>query len=118
MRFLTVLAMMLALACGNARAQQVVTPTTAPNTQGITSTAVTCGTTSTPFGVTAIYYLHIHIPNGAPTVWFAWNSNTATTSPPSEDWTGANGPIDITWGGGTGSCIVASGTQVITVITK
>lgn len=89
--------------------------TTAPLTSGITATSVTCGTTSTalPTGIT---YLHINVPpTVTQSVCFAWNGNTATMTPPSECY---SPPVDLTWGGGTGSCIVASGSANITVITK
>lgn len=83
-----------------------------PNPGGMTWTTVTCGTSSTPFGVAGGSYLVVKIPATGSTVWFGWGTNAATTATPSEDF--AAGSL-IQWGGGTGSCIVASGTQSITV---
>ncbi len=105
---------------------QVFTPTnpgiitgttaTAPSTVGTTFTSVTCGSTSTSFGVTGTSYLAINIPiTATQNVYFAWNGATATVSPPSE---GFAPGTTVAWGGGTGSCIVASGTQAVTVVTK
>ena len=88
----------------------------APNTIGIVSTSVTCSTSSTPFGVSGPMYLHVNIPpNVTQQVCFAWNATAATLSPPSECYTP---PTDLTFQGGTGTCIVASGSALITVITK
>jgi hypothetical protein len=59
--------------------------------------------------------LSIQVPPGGSTVWFAYGTASATTAPPSQ---GVAAGTTITWGGGTGSCIVATGTQAITVETK
>ena len=99
-----------------AQGANVVTPVTAPNAMDITATAVTCGATSTAFGVTGSYYLKIQVPPTATqTVWFGWGTTAATTSTPSEGYTAGT---DVAWGGGTGSCIVATGSQSITVLTR
>ncbi len=108
----------LAAVCGaiSARAQQVFEFPNAPNANSITSTAVTCGTTSTPFGVTGNTYLGAFIPPTGQNVGFASGPNaTATMTPPSVVL--VPGAI-ASWAGGTAACIVASGTQVITVETK
>jgi hypothetical protein len=116
MRFVRWLAALWLLLPAVAQAQpaplSVVIP---PGTVGVTATSVTCGTSSTPFGVTGTTYLSVTIPPGAGNVWFAWNGSTATTAPPSQAFTGGT---TITWGGGTGTCIVSTGTQAITVITR
>ncbi len=84
-----------------------------PSNVGLNFVKVTCGTTTTAFGVTGASYLTVQIPPTAmQTVWFAWNGTAATTAPPSQ---GYSATTNVTWGGGTGSCIVASGTQDITV---
>ena len=86
---------------------------TAPKNDVMTWTSVNCSTTSTPFGVAGRAYLTVQVPAG--TVCFGWDSNAATLLPPSQCYT--SGTV-ISWGGGTGSCIVASGTQAISVGTK
>lgn len=88
----------------------------APSANSVTATAVTCATTSTALGVTGTSYVSILIPPTATqNVCFAWNAATATTSPPSQCF----GPgTAVSWGGGTGACIVATGSQAITVETK
>lgn len=88
----------------------------APNANTVTAATVTCGTSSTPLGVTGNTYLSIQVPSGAQTTCFAWGPNAvATMSPPSECF-GANTLFN--WGGGTGACIVAASTQAIVVETK
>jgi hypothetical protein len=88
----------------------------APNPATVTWTAVTCGTSSTPFGITGASYLSVHMPPGAVNTGFGWGSSPATMAAPSQVY--AAGSPDIKWHGGTGSCIVATGTQVITVGTR
>jgi hypothetical protein len=90
----------------------------APNNIGTTWISVTCGTTSTPFGISAGQYLSVQVPpTSTQNVFIAWGgvgatpttaTTTATTQQYAPGWTA-------TWGGGMGSCIVASGTQAITV---
>lgn len=109
-------ALLLSLLASPSFAQAPSVVTTPPNNYGATATAVTCGTSSTSFGVSGRNYLSVNVPIGAGTVWFAWGPGaTATTAPPSQSY---NGGTTIQWGGGTGACIVASGTQAITVLTK
>lgn len=85
----------------------------APNTVNLQWTTVHCGSTSTPFGVTGNLYLTIQVPPAAVNVGFAWGVGaTATMLPPSQVY-GAQ--TNITWSGGTGACIVATGTQDISV---
>jgi hypothetical protein len=97
---------------------QTTSQTTAPNTGGMTHISVTCGTTSTAFGVAGSQYLTVQVPTtAAAPVFFGWGGTqamptTATTTTASQSY--AAGSL-ITWGGGTGSCIVAFGTQAITV---
>lgn len=87
--------------------------TTAPNTALTTWVAINCGTVSTPFGVTGTTYLHVQIPNTVvQNIGFGWNGTPATLTPPSEVF---GGNVDFDFAGGTGSCIVASGTASITV---
>lgn len=89
----------------------------APNANNVTGTTVTCANTSTAFGVSGSAYLSILVPPTATqNVCFAWGpSAAATTAPPSECF--AAGSL-FNWGGGTGACIVATGTQTITVETR
>ncbi len=88
----------------------------APSASAVTATSVTCGSTSTALGVTGVSYLSVLIPPAASqNVCFAWGAGTATTSPPSQCF--APG-VAVSWGGGTGACIVASGSQAITVESK
>jgi hypothetical protein len=106
------LALFLLLACP-AFGQQII-KTTAPDNSGVAWSSVTCAATSTPLAVYGKYYLTIQVPLGASqNVCFAWGASaTATTSPPSQCYeAGAN----ISWGGGTGACIVGSSTQAISV---
>ncbi len=109
----------LAVGCGgiSARAQSTFQFPNAPNANSVTPTTVTCGTTSTAFGVTGNTYLGVLIPpTASQNVGFAWGANaTATLNPPSEVFSAGS---MISWAGGTGACIVASGTQTITVETK
>ena len=58
---------------------------------GIVLTTVTCGTTSTAFGVTGASYLAIQVPPGAGTVCFAPGSTAATLSPPFKCYGGGTG---------------------------
>lgn len=87
----------------------------APNTNQITETAVTCGATSTPFGVTGAAYLAVQTPIGGVTVCFGVGTNAATLNPPSKCYPGGT---DFQFAGGTGTCIVAASTQAISVWTK
>jgi hypothetical protein len=87
----------------------------APNTLGTTPTSVTCGSSSTPLGVTGNSYISIQIPPGGQNVCFALKSTAATLNPPSQCF---GGGTTFGWGGGTLTCIVASGSQAITVETK
>jgi hypothetical protein len=92
-----------------------------PSANSMTFVAVSCGTTSTPFGQASRDYLTVNIP---PTVtqtavWFSWGinagtgqPNAATVGPPSQAFVPGQ---TLAWAGGTGSCIVASGTATITV---
>ena len=100
-----------------AHAQPIFEFNGAPNANTVTATTVTCGTSSTAFGVTGNTYLSVLVPPTATqNVGFAWGpSATATTGPPSQLF-GAGSAVS--WGGGTGACIVATGTQTITVETK
>ncbi len=92
-----------------------------PHDGGMTWTTVTCASTSTNFGVDGGQYLTVQVPPTATqTVWFGWGGSiasptAATTTTPSQGYAAGT---NIVWGGGTGSCIVASGTQVISVGTK
>lgn len=92
------------------------TVSTTPSASAVTPTTVTCGTTSTAFGVTGTSYLSVWVPPAdTANVCFGWGSNAATTSAPSQCF----GPgTAVSWGGGTGACIVATGTQPIVVETK
>lgn len=100
---------------------QNINQVTAPQAGGLTWTQVTCGSTTTPFGVAAGQYLTVQVPPSATqTVWFGWGGTAAltpaaTTATPSQ---GYGAGTNISWGGGTGTCIVASGSQVISVGTK
>ena len=95
-----------------------VTKTTAPNPGGMTWISVTCGSTSTPFGIGAGEYMTVQIPlTASQSVFFGWGGSVAsptiaTAAPPSQSYSAGT---TITWGGGTGSCIVASGSQTISV---
>lgn len=109
--------LVLLLPIAAARADGGFNFSNAPNANNLTGTAVTCGATSTALGVTGNSYLSISIPPGpaTQTVCFAWGpSATATMSPPSECFT--QGAL-FSFAGGTGACIVASGSQAITVET-
>lgn len=111
---------LLALMIGSALAQNI-NQTVPPHDGGMTWTTVTCRSTSTNFGVGGGQYLTVQVPPTATqTVWFAWGGTvasptTATTTTPSQGYAAGT---NIAWGGGTGSCIVASGTQDISVGTK
>lgn len=100
---------------GSATAQPV---TTAPNANVISWATVTCGATSTPFGVTGNQYLTVNIPPDATAtkVCFQYGPNAvATLLPPSQCFPPAT---TFTFGGGTGACIVSTGTQAVTVGTR
>jgi hypothetical protein len=84
----------------------------APNTINLTWKTLNCGATSTPFGAVGLVYLTIQIPSGGQSVGFGWNAAAATMASPSQVFQAGT---TIVWGGGTGSCIVASGTQPITI---
>lgn len=116
MKFLLALLLLLLPAAAGAQSSSFFTFTAAPNASQVTSSTVTCAATSTPLGVTANQYLSIALPPSGATVCFAWGANaTATTAPPSQCFTA--GTV-LAWGGGTGACIVATGTQAITVGVK
>lgn len=87
----------------------------APSAGNVTSTAVTCAATSTALGVTGASYLSVLIPLSGQNVCFGWGNAAATLSPPSQCF--SPGTL-VAWGGGTGSCIVASSTQAVTVNTR
>lgn len=110
---------MLALLPLAAHAQQqvnVVNNVVAPAAGYVTQTAVTCGATSTPLGVTGTTYLSVWIaPSASQTVCFGWGATAATMSPPSQCFAAGT---QISWSGGTGSCIVASGSQAVVVTTR
>ena len=91
--------------------------TNPPSASGVTFSTVTCATTSTAFVVRGGSYLSVQVPpSAAGTVWFAWGeAATATLAPPSQ---GFLGGATLNWSGGTGACIVASGTQAISVGTR
>lgn len=79
-------------------------------------TSVTCAATSTSFGLPTPgpIYLSVQVPPSAmQNVCFGWGQNAATLNPPSQCY-GAGTVIEFQKGG-TGSCIVSSGTQAITV---
>ena len=84
----------------------------APNATQLSIASVTCGTSSTPFNVTGVSYLAVQIPSGGATVWFAPSGTAATTAAPSKGWVGGT---DFQLSGGSLNCIVASGSQVISV---
>jgi hypothetical protein len=108
------LLLILLLLPGIARAQYF-NGTGAPSANGVNAATVTCGSSSTPFTVTGNNYLSIQTPIGGSQVCFAWGpSATATTSPPSQCYAAGT---NIAWGGGTGACIVATGSQAISVAT-
>lgn len=113
-------ALLLVFAVSQARAQNIM-QTVPPQGGGLTWTTVTCGATSTVFGVGGGQYLTVQVPpNATQTVWFGWGGSiasptAATTTTPSQGYAAGT---NIAWGGGTGSCIVAAGTQVISVGTK
>lgn len=91
-----------------------VTAAPAPSTTGTTTTNVTCGTSSTAFGVTGTTYLSVSVDsNATQAVCFGWGADPAVTTRQC-----FSGPAILSWGGGTGSCRVASGTQVVSVVTK
>lgn len=100
---------------------QNINQVTPPHTGGITWTSVTCGSTTTAFGVAGGQYLTVQVPPSATqTVWFGFGGTAAsptaaTTTTPSQGYAAGT---NIAWGGGTGSCIVVSGSQVISVGTK
>jgi hypothetical protein len=55
------------------------------NPGGMTWVSVTCGTTSTPLGVSASQYLVVQVPSTASqVVFFGWGSAAATTTTASE----------------------------------
>lgn len=118
-RFAIAFLLFLGLLIADASAQGgpgIFGSTQAPNANNTVATKVTCAATSTPFGVSGSAYLSVLIPPAGSTVCFAWGTNaTATLSPPSECFTGGS---LFNWGGGTGSCIVTSSTQDITVETN
>ena len=87
----------------------------APNASQLTVTSVTCGSTSTALGVTGAAYLAIQVPPGGSQVCFAPGSTAATTAAPSKCYSPGT---DIQFAGGTGTCIVSTGSQAISVWTK
>lgn len=92
---------------------QQITKTTAPDNSGLAWSSVTCANTSTSLGVYAKNYLTVQVPpTASQNVCFAWGGAAATTSPPSQCYAAGT---NISWGGGTGACIVASSTQAISV---
>ncbi len=110
-------ALLVGLCASQAQAQNIMA-TTPPHDGGMTWVTVTCASTSTPFAVGGGQYLTVQVPPSATqTVWFGWGGTvasptTATTTTPSQGYAAGT---NIAWGGGTGACIVASGTQVISV---
>lgn len=81
--------------------------TVAPSTVGMTTITVNCLATSTSFGFTAKTYLHVNAYNEPGTqICFAWNATMATGAPPDNCWVE---PFDLTFAGGTGSCIAVGG---------
>lgn len=87
-----------------------------PASTALTWSSVTCAATSTSLGVTAASYMTVLIPPDATAtkVCFSWNASTAATLTPPSQCYGAGTLIKWTQGG-TGKCIVPSGTQAITV---
>jgi hypothetical protein len=92
------------------------TQTTPPDMTNIAWSTVTCGSTSTALPAASTYQT-IRIPATAgQLVWFTWGQGvTATTATPSQDY-GAG--TNIVTGGGAGACIVAAGSQAISVGVK
>lgn len=115
-----IFAVLLGLLAFPAAAQNIM-QVVPPQDSGLTWTTVTCANTSTPFTVGGGQYLTVQVPPDATqTVWFGWGGSiasptTATTATPSQGYAAGT---NIAWGGGTGACIVAAGTQVISVGTK
>ena len=87
----------------------------APNASGLSLATVTCNATSTPLGVTGAAYLAIQIPPGGIQVCFAPGSTAATNAPPSKCYPAG---VDFQFSGGTATCIVAAGSQTISVWLK
>ncbi len=90
------------------------TETVPPSMSQMTWSTVTCGTTTTPLPAASTFML-IKIPQAGATVFFGFSGNPATTSTPSVDFPGGTW---VTFGGGQSQCIVASGTQPISVGVK
>ena len=104
---------------GEAMAQSFPVQMNGLNTGGMTFVQVTCGASSTGLGVAGASYLTVQVPSTASQlVYFNWGGTvalpvTAVANASNQSY-GAGSKID--WpGGGTGACIVASGTQVVTV---
>lgn len=116
MKLLAALFLILLPGIADAQTSSFFGFTGAPNASQVTAANVTCAATSTPLGVTANQYLSINLPSGGSAVCFAWGAGaTATTAPPSQCFAAGT---TLAWGGGTGACIVATGTQAITLEIK
>jgi len=94
---------------------------TAPITGTPTQATVTCGNTSTQLlaASAAGSFIRVSVPPGGSTVWFNWAGAAAVAATPSDPITAGNAiwwttyvPTSVI------NCIVASGSQAVTVISK